>query len=578
MWWVQDPVRLKQEAAAVEALRDSSPWLAAATPRPLKGFKFGFTFDVTVAGVSYPFLLTYPALFPAAPPQVIPRDGRRLSGHQYGDGGELCLEYRADNWDPAVTGAMMMESTYRLLAAENPGSDQRAVAPSAHQTSVGQELRGQTFRFLLTRSLLDVVGAMPYPSVHQGFVREAQPPKKLWTAYVARLGSDANPDWTEDTLPVPGEAGAACLLLRVDSFAGLPDKPDHAALERAIQDIGNAPPEFFDNSSGRFVIIATALSARAFYSYPKGGERHIITYHTVDFSDELGGRLPPSYESLRSKKVGLVGCGSLGSKIAASLARSGVGAFVVVDDDILKPGNLARHELDGNSLGAHKAEALEARLLALSPGVKVQAFRVIMGGQESSGSTAMVLDELATCDVVIDATADAQAFNFVAAAARSGLHPMVWAEVYAGGIGGFVARVRPEKEPPPHAARLQYLAWCREQGVPWHGDDRDYGARGVGDRPLVADDADVAVIAVHTSRLIIDTLIGPSTSAFPHSAYVIGLAAAWIFTAPFDTRPIDFTPEGPWSTITPEKTGEALDFMLGLLKQAEDEGRTDAES
>src|SRR6202030_3652086 len=112
--------------------------------------------------------------------------------------------------------------------------------------------------------------------------------------------------------------------------------------------------------------------------------------------------------------VGIVGCSSLGSKIAASLARSGIGEFVLVDDDIVKPTNLVRHELDAASLGTHKADGLEARLTSIAAGVKVSARRVALGGQESSGSTASVLDELAACDLVVDATADPQAFNFVA--------------------------------------------------------------------------------------------------------------------------------------------------------------------
>src|SRR5262249_39250986 len=145
-----------------------------------------------------------------------------------------------------------------------------------------------------------------------------------------------------------------------------------------------------------------------------------------------------------------------------------------------------------------------ARLIAITPGVSVSARRVLLGGQESSGSTASVLDELATCHILIDATADPQAFNFVASVATSRLCPMLWAEVYAGGIGGFVARLRPTAEPPPHSARRQYLAWCRAQGILWHGEDRDYGARGIADVTLVADDSDVSVIAAHASRMAID--------------------------------------------------------------------------
>jgi hypothetical protein len=226
MWWVQDPIRLKQEVAAVDSLRDASPWLTAATPRLLKGLRFGFDFDIIVGGETYPFLLSYPALFPAAPPEVTPRDGRRLSNHQYGNGGEMCLEYRADNWDPSVTGAMMLESAYRLLSAEGPGANERAPAPSAHRTSVGQGLRGQIFRFLLTRNLLDLIGTLPSPSLHQGFAKEARAPKRIWTAYVGRLGPDSAPSWTEATLPIPGDMGEECLLVRVDSLAGLPDRPD----------------------------------------------------------------------------------------------------------------------------------------------------------------------------------------------------------------------------------------------------------------------------------------------------------------------------------------------------------------
>ena len=101
--------------------------------------------------------------------------------------------------------------------------------------------------------------------------------------------------------------------------------------------------------------------------------------------------------------------------------------------------------------------------------------------------------------------------------------PMVWAEVYAGGIGGFVARLRPNIEPPPHAARRQYLAWCQKQNVPWRREDADYGSRGAGMPPAVADDGDVGVIAAHASRMAVDALLRPETSLFPHPAYVIGL-------------------------------------------------------
>jgi ubiquitin-protein ligase len=198
MWWVKDPDRLKQEVAAVETLREKEAWLAAATPRMFKGLKFAFEFDVAMNGETYPFRLLYPAFFPETPPQVLPRDGRRVSGHQYGDGGELCLEYRSDNWDPSVTGAMMMASTYRLLAGERPAADERAVVPSEHRTSLGQELRNSSCRFLLTLALLDHVGGLTAGSYSDGQVIEVTAPRKTWTAYVAALGPVDAPEWREN--------------------------------------------------------------------------------------------------------------------------------------------------------------------------------------------------------------------------------------------------------------------------------------------------------------------------------------------------------------------------------------------
>jgi hypothetical protein len=97
MWWIKDPDRLKGEVSAVDALREGEPWLSTATPRLTKALLLAFDFDLIVNGEILPFSLQYPTFFPEAPPSVIPRDGRQLSHHQYGTGGELCLEYRSDN-------------------------------------------------------------------------------------------------------------------------------------------------------------------------------------------------------------------------------------------------------------------------------------------------------------------------------------------------------------------------------------------------------------------------------------------------------------------------------------------------
>ena len=117
---------------------------------------------------------------------------------------------------------------------------------------------------------------------------------------------------------------------------------------------------------------------------------------------------------------------------------------------------------------------------------------------------------------------------------------------------------------------------CRAQGVPWHATDHEYGAQASGGPRLVADDADVSVVAGHASRMAIDTLARPDASLFPHPAYVFGMSRAWIFTDPFDTCPIDFTPEGDWKMPGIEgASADALALVGSLLEKMSGESRTD---
>ena len=63
---------------------------------------------------------------------------------------------------------------------------------------------------------------------------------------------------------------------------------------------------------------------------------------------------------LAGKKVVVVGCGSGGGFVALSLAMSGVGNFVLIDDDVLEESNIMRHVADRRYLGQPKAEAVAA--------------------------------------------------------------------------------------------------------------------------------------------------------------------------------------------------------------------------
>ncbi len=127
-------------------------------------------------------------------------------------------------------------------------------------------------------------------------------------------------------------------------------------------------------------------------------------------------RLDEKHAKLASRRVGIVGCGSLGSKVAVSLARSGVGKFLLIDDDILLPDNLVRNDLDWREVGTHKADSVAVKIQLVNPMAERAVRKHRLGGQEASGSVETLIEHLGTCDLIIDATADPAVFNYLSAA------------------------------------------------------------------------------------------------------------------------------------------------------------------
>ena len=76
---------------------------------------------------------------------------------------------------------------------------------------------------------------------------------------------------------------------------------------------------------------------------------------------------------LESKRVLLLGCGSVGGHLAFMLARAGIGALTLVDHDILTAENTYRHVLGKPYWGKRKALAMQQALMAQLPFIDVRA-------------------------------------------------------------------------------------------------------------------------------------------------------------------------------------------------------------
>lgn len=557
MWYVTNLARFKSEREALDSLAADADWLRPVGWRVDQSMRLVFDADICVGEREFPISLQYPAHFPHTPPSVLPRgDETRWSVHQFGPGGELCLEYRPDNWTSDIMGVLLVESAHRLLATENPVSGTAQTVASAHRVSLGQSLRGRYLRFVVTRELNSFLIGVAVGTKLTGHAVMLFRPEAI--VYVVDKISRSDTDvWTNAAVPASLSVETyerQVSILRIPNDAPVPSAANVEEFRTAVSELGFSDDEAFlllvrDEGIHPFAVFKDSV-------YPVAAVPPQVEAK----------RLDDGHQQLQSKQIGMVGCGSLGSKFATMLARSGVGHFYLVDDDVLLPDNFVRHDLDWRDVGTHKVNATAQRLRHVNPTVEVSVRRIRVAGQEASEDAESVLGRLAACDLIVDATANPNVFNLLASIAGSAQKPLIWAEVFGGGIGGLIARSRPNVEPPPQLARRALENWFGERVAAPIRATRDYATGGEGP-PLTADDADVTSIAAPAARLAIDTLLKRDPSYFTHSAYAIGLGAGSVFSQAFETYPIDLgiAPEEEKRTLTTEEAGAELTAIVKLF-------------
>jgi len=584
MWILRQPKRFLQEREALDTLAQEVSWIRGIHWRIGDGLIVAVDIDLDIHGRVWEVDLTYPDAFPDTPAYIRPRDrSQRWSIHQYGEGGSFCLEWRADNWHPGVTGADLLQSLYRLLSTEMHPENPSAV-PSAHTLTRGQERRSDTHRLIATPRLIEILAALPPNTVKPIQVRSLLHHSGLDHALTVCLISDiegaagkmdAIPDvpkglnsyiplfaWRSDGFVIRNDNfNAETRIKTVDDLAGL------------IADLGFADRVFLTPDSGstnlgdRLVVVigASPSSLRCW-----GIEGTSLNTYAVIQAEDFAGRLPASYAHLKDLRIGIAGLGSVGSKIAVSLARAGSRKFLLIDEDLFLPENVCRNELSWDAVGVHKAEAVKEALSLIAAEIDTDVRVYRLAGQESSVAAASVLKALACCDLIIDATARPEVFTLLAAVAKAHQRPVCWGEVFAGGIGGMIARARPRLDPTPLAVRNGILEHLKSLPPAPYAKATRYDVDG--DEPHVADDADVSQIASSLARLALDTLMQPQPSSFPYPAYLIGLRPEWIFSGSFDTHPLAIEGEA-WDAdaTADEDRNAALASLLQILKENADD-------
>lgn len=466
-----------------------------------------YSCDVNLETGVFPIEMRYPFFFPLSPVFVTQNnpDGKVMnwSPHQY-NGGTLCLEYGPDNWNFSITGAMILQSTAKLLMTEEKGG----VVESRDEFTIGQNLRFTKHRLVLSNEFIKYLNdpceflvakfTMDNVSVYRPLCMAT--PDNATVLYIDKrmihqtsktiiglyLGSDLN-DALSLKLRKQHENASELLLLLKKENEGL-----FAFLQREIV---------------------------------KEGEEEVISVKILKNEDNRN-RNPYTGKELGKKKIAIIGLGSLGSKIADSLARIGVEEFCLIDGDVFKDSNVQRHILVYDSVGFMKVEALKNHLLRINPDIKITSRSVALGAMESSSYYDLLLQEIGACDLVIDSTANAQCFEILGNITLARQVPLVWGQVYAGGLGGFVAHSDNQDDGGAFHIHQSYEDFTSENPYNRGTKVSDYSEI-IGDTVLIASDADVSIIASWMVQVSLSILL--NLDNFPKPIYLYGFRREWVF-------------------------------------------------
>ena len=128
-----------------------------------------------------------------------------------------------------------------------------------------------------------------------------------------------------------------------------------------------------------------------------------LYYISRNISQELYLRTKDIFDDkiLAKKRVTIVGLGAIGSEVAKSLAKNGVGHFNLFDMDKFEIGNSVRHAADLYYIGENKVDVAKQLILRSNPNITVNPFNV-----DVLNDTGLLENSLSKSDLCIVLTAE----------------------------------------------------------------------------------------------------------------------------------------------------------------------------
>ena len=103
-------------------------------------------------------------------------------------------------------------------------------------------------------------------------------------------------------------------------------------------------------------------------------------------------------QSLKTKCIMIFGCGGVGSYVIEGLVRTGIGNFILIDNDIVSPTNINRQIIaDETTIGRKKTEVSKERILKINSSCSVSTYDLFILPESISNIDFTRVDYVVDC-------------------------------------------------------------------------------------------------------------------------------------------------------------------------------------
>lgn len=237
----------------------------------------------------------------------------------------------------------------------------------------------------------------------------------------------------------------------------------------------------------------------------------------------------PTLAPLRTKKIVMFGAGGVGAPSAIEFAKAGVGTLVIVESDLVEPGNAPRWVMGYQAAGLHKLDGLNQLIRWNWPYTRLELICWRLGlarsGPDQRPDWEALNDLLKGADLIYDATAEVGVSYFLSEVAKEFEIPHVVASATEGGWGGRVARFRPGVDTACWAC-LMHSEEDDPSLIPPSDPDpatREVWPAGCTDPTFTGAGFDISAIATSGVRLATSMLCEDAPSAYPPANWDVAM-------------------------------------------------------